>query len=376
MRIGLVVLEVGRRVGGLEVYETNLVRALARVDSGNEYRVFCLDPSVPELLQVKAANFHFEVLNTGRFKGVALDIPRALAKAKLDLFHALFVPPPLTSVPYVFTHHGSEVIERPDLYPFALGLRMRFLFKRALKQARLIICVSNYVRDYLINSRQIPLQRLRTVYHGCDPRFASVEKNEARKLVKDKYAQNQPFILAVGRIEPRKNPVRVLRAYDRFRRSAPDAPRLVFAGMKTWSAAEFDRTVTELRLNDSISQLGHVSNDELPSLYAASEFAVFASLWEGFGLPVLEAYAAGTPLIASRTTSLPEISGGACLLVNPDSVEEIAMAMQSLHQDAQLRAKLVSLGRERVRAFSWDQAARQTLDTYKSAVVQGARNIK
>jgi glycosyltransferase involved in cell wall biosynthesis len=370
MRIGLVVLEVGRRVGGLEVYETNLVQALARVDPDNEYRVFCLDPAVPEILQVKAANLHFEVLNAGRFKGVAFDIPRALAQAKLDLFHALFVPPPLTSVPYVFTHHGSEVIERPDFYPLALGLRMRFLFKRALKRARLVICVSNYVRDYLLNVRQIPLARLRTVYHGCDPRFRSVEKPAARKLVRDKYALNQPFILTIGRIEPRKNPVRVLRAYDRFRRSVLDAPRLVFVGMKTWSATEFDRTAAELGLRDSIAQLGDVSHDDLPSLYAASEFAVFASLWEGFGLPVLEAYAAGTPLITSRTTSLPEISGGACLLVDPNSVEEIARAMQSLHQDGPLRAKLVSQGRERASAFSWDQAARETLDAYRSVALQ------
>ncbi|MDR5729772.1 MAG: glycosyltransferase family 1 protein [Terriglobia bacterium] len=182
---------------------------------------------------------------------------------------------------------------------------------------------------------------------------------------------DQPFLLTVGRIEPRKNPIQVLRAYDMFRRSVPDAPKLVFAGMKTWSAKQFDRTVSQLGLQNSIIQLGYVPQEYLPALYAASEFAVYASLWEGFGLPVLEAYASGTPLIASRTTSLPEVSGGACLLVDPNSAEDIAAAMRTLHADPALRERLVSLGHKRVASFSWDRTAQETLNIY-SALATGA----
>jgi len=369
MRIGLFPLEIGRKVGGLEVYETSLIRALARIDVRNEYRVFCLDPAVPEILNIHAENVQFEILPAGRLKGVLWDIPHAMAKARLDLFHALFVPPPFTSVPYVFTHHGTEVIERPDFYPFALGLRMRALFRRAFQKARLIICVSNYVRDYLAQVQHIPLEKLRTIYHGYDPGFGSIQKPAARKHVADKYRLNQPFLLTVGRIEPRKNPIQVLRAYDSFRRSVPDAPKLVFVGMKTWSAKEFDRTVVELGLEDSIMQLGHVPHDDLPALYAASKFAIYASLWEGFGLPVLEAYAAGTPLIASRTTSLPEIGGDACLLVDPTSTENIAAAMRSLNADQGLRDLLVCRGQKRAAAFSWDRTARETLSAYQVAMI-------
>ena len=375
MRIGLFPLEIGRKVGGLEVYETNLIRSLARVDAHNEYHVFCLDPSVPEILKIQAENLRFKVLSAGRLKGVLWDIPRAFAEARLDLFHALFVPPPFTGVPYVFTHHGSEVIERPDFYPFALGLRIRVLFRRAFQKAGLIICVSNYVRDYLAQVRRVPLEKLRTIYHGYDPAFSSIHKPAAHKLVAAKYNLSQPFLLTVGRIEPRKNPVQVLRAYNCFRCSVPDAPKLVFAGMKTWSAKEFDQTVAELSLQSSVVQLGHVPNDELPSLYAASEFVIYASLWEGFGLPVLEAYAAGTPLIASRTTSLPEVAGGACLLVDPNSPEDIASAMRSLHADPRLRDDLVRRGYQRAAAFSWDRTARETISTY-SALAAKLRSQK
>jgi alpha-1,3-rhamnosyl/mannosyltransferase len=351
------------------VYETNLIRALAELDSHNEYRIFCLDPQVPHLLDLHAANFRFEVLPANRFKGVLWDVPRAMAGSQLNLFHALFVPPPFTSVPYVFTQHGSEVIERADFYPFALRLRMRLLFQRAWAKARLVLCVSDYVRGYL-TQRGLPQDKLRTVPLACAPEFQPVDKAAARRDVMQRYALDRNFVLAMGRIEPRKNPIRVLRAYDRFRRQVANPPMLVWAGMKTWSAREFDRTVAELGLDSFLLQVGHVPHDHLPALYAASEFAVYASLWEGFGLPVLEAFAMGTPLITSRTTSLPEVAADACLLVDPYSVEDIAAAMNTLHSDLQLRQQLVSRGQERGRVFSWARTARQTLNAYEAVAAE------
>ena len=364
MRIGLFVLETGRKVGGLEVYETNLVRALAREDSENQYHVFCLDPQVPDLLGVEASNFRFHILPAARYKGVLWNAPRAMARAKLDVMHALFVPPPITSVPYVFTCHGSEVLERPDFYPLALGLRMRVLFRRGLAMAGLVLCVSDYVRDYLMERRGIPRARLRTVYLACPPEFRPMDKAVARGLVARTFAVHGPYVLAATRIEPRKNPIRVLRAYDRFRRSLADPPRLVVVGMKTWSAREFDRTVRELELTDLVVEVGHVPEDALPALYAAAEFVLFASLWEGFGLPALQALATGVPLITSRTTSLPEITSGACLLVDPYSVDEITAAMRTLHENRALAAELARKGLERAAAFSWDRTARETLEAY------------
>ena len=163
MKIGLLALETGRKVGGLEVYETNLIRALARVDRVNHYTVFCLDPIVPEILGIDAPNFEVCVLPANRFKGVAWDAPREMRRRRIDLFHALFVPPPFTSIPYVFTMHGSEVVARRDFYPFLLRLRIEFLYRRAFKNARLILCVSNYVRDYLAAEQHIEKHRITTV---------------------------------------------------------------------------------------------------------------------------------------------------------------------------------------------------------------------
>ncbi|RYD84437.1 MAG: glycosyltransferase family 1 protein [Verrucomicrobiaceae bacterium] len=364
MKVGLFALEIGRNVGGLEVYETELIRALAKIDQENQYVIFCLDPCVPEILQLNASNFEYRILQTGRLKGVIYDAPRAMAREGLDLFHAMFVPPPFTAIPYVFTHHGSEVIERPEFYPFLLGLRMRLLFKRAFRKARLIICVSDYVRDYLRAKQRIPTNRLQRVYNGCRPSFRSCKKSDARKEVAHKYGLSFPYLITVGRIEPRKNPIRVLEAYNIFRRQVPGAPKLVFAGMKTWSGQDFDRTVERLGLADKIIQLGYVDDADLPQLYSASEFALFTSLWEGFGLPVLEAFATATPLITSNTTSLPEVAGDAAVLVNPYSVEEIAAAMRSLYENLPLQEQLAREGQTRSAEFTWERSARETISAY------------
>lgn len=370
MRVGLFALETGRDVGGLEVYERNLIQNLAKIDQHNEYIVFCLDARVPDLLALNAPNFEMRVLNASRLRGVLWDAPRAMAKAGLDLFHAIFVPPPFTSVPYVFTHHGSEVMERPDFYPFALGLRMRVLFRRAFKNAKRILCVSNYVRDYLSKTRGLDERRLTTVYPGFGSEFRRIDKVSAKSFVERNYGLTQPYLLTVGRIEPRKNPIHVLRAYDSFRRRVADPPKLVFAGMKTWSGREFDRTVVDLGLRDQVVELGHVPHENLPALYSASEFAVFVSLWEGFGLPVVEAFATGTPVITSLGTSLPEVSDGAALLVDPCSVESIAGTMCTLHSNRELHARCIERGLARAGAFSWEHTARETLDAYRAVASQ------
>jgi alpha-1,3-rhamnosyl/mannosyltransferase len=367
MNVGLFAIETGRAVGGLETYEVELIRAIAAVDHNNRYKVYTLSRDVPELIGVRQENFEYVVLEKGRFRGVAYSAPKAMQEGQLDLFHALFVPPPFVSVPYVFTYHGTEAIERPDFYPRLLGMRMRFLFRRAFAKAAAIICVSGYVKDRLVASGLSP-ERLYAVPLASRKDMTKVAKPQAAKAVRELYGLERPFFLCVGRIEPRKNPVTTLRAYAKFCETESPPPALVFAGDKTWSAADFDRTVRKLRLEGKVLSLGHVANPGL--LYCAAEAMVFASLWEGFGLPIIEAFASGCPVITSNTTSMPEVAADCALIVDPCSIDEIARAMTLMHGDADLRHRLSQKGMRRAREFSWRATAEATIAVYRKIAVR------
>jgi glycosyltransferase involved in cell wall biosynthesis len=167
----------------------------------------------------------------------------------------------------------------------------------------------------------------------------------------------------VGRIEPRKNPVTTLRAYAKFCETESSPPALLFAGDKTWSAADFDRTVKQLRLQDKVYSIGHVANPDL--LYCAAEATVFASLWEGFGLPIIEAFAMGCPVITSNTTSMPEVAADAALVVDPLEVDDIAKAMTMIHKDSKLKERLAQMGLQRAKEFSWEKTAEETVGVYR-----------
>jgi glycosyltransferase involved in cell wall biosynthesis len=294
-----------------------------------------------------------------------------MRRDRIDLFHALFVPPPFTSVPYAFTMHGSEVLARPKFYPLALRLRIQFLFRRAIKNARLIFCVSNFVRNYLEKEHCVSSQRLVTTYLGCD--FCPIDQPSARAQVAAKFNLSEPYILAVCRIEPRKNPIALLRAYEQFRRTASHPPKLVFAAMKTWSGKEFDQTVRDLSLQSHIIELGHVERSSLPALYSAAEFTVFPSLWEGFGLPALEAMACGSPLVTSDNTSLPEVTGDAALLVDATSIDSISAGLRRMHEDDAFRARMKAQGLKQAQRFSWEATARQCLAGYELIGANGER---
>lgn len=370
MNIGLFALETGRAVGGLETYEVELIRAIAAIDQTNTYKIYTLSPVVPDLIGVQQDNFEYVVLRKGRFRGVAHSAPKAMQNGQLDLFHALFVPPPFVSVPYVFTYHGTEAIERPDFYPRLLGMRMRFLFRRAFAKAAAIVCVSNYVKKRLIDSG-ISEKRLHAVPLACRRDMTKVAKSRAVEAVRATYGLEGPFFLCVGRIEPRKNPITTLKAYAKFCQEQVSPPVLVFAGDKTWSAADFDRTVRELRLEDKVFSIGHVANPDL--LYCAAEATIFASLWEGFGLPIIEAFTMGCPVITSNTTSMPEVAADCALIVNPLEVNEITKAMTIIHRDAGLKERLAMMGMDRARKFSWRATAEATIGIYRYVAEESRR---
>jgi glycosyltransferase involved in cell wall biosynthesis len=224
---------------------------------------------------------------------------------------------------------------------------------------------------YIRERFHVPASKISVVYNGVNPAFRPMEEESARAAVATRWGITDPFALFVGRVEPRKNPVRVVEAFARCRERLGAGFRLVVAGDQTWSARDVDAAIDRLGVRPHVSQLGHVELEALIELYNGAEMLVYPSLWEGFGLPIIEAMACGTPVVTANIASMPEVAGGGAVLVDPMDSADIARGMLAVATDYALRDRLRAFGLERAAQFTWDHAAAQTIEAYLE--VAGAR---
>lgn len=367
MKIGIVTLKSGTEAGGIATYESCLIHALAEIDRENEYHICCVSPVERSHFRIDQANFHFHELQPRqRLVNMCWSVPRTLRKAGIDFYHVTFLPPLWCGKPYVFTAHGPEMFIDPTFFPWKIRVLLLPLIRRCYRGASRIACVSGDTREYMIEHypRTEPISRV--VYNGCLETFSPRDPDEARAFVERKWGVTDPFALFVGRVEPRKNPIRMLEAYAEFRDRTGGAVKLVIAGGLTWSKGEAMETIDRLGIDKDIHRLGHVEHHELPWLYASAEMTVFPSLWEGFGLPLVEAMRCGSPTITSDVSCLPEVAGGASVLINPDDSSSIADAMVAVHESPEKRSELRGKGLKRGMEFSWRRCAEETLEVYRS----------
>jgi glycosyltransferase involved in cell wall biosynthesis len=202
---------------------------------------------------------------------------------------------------------------------------------------------------------------------GVEPRWKRVEEAEEVRAKLDSYGIRSPYFLHVGRLQARKNLVRLVEAFHRLRAQHEAPHKLVLVGRESWESGEIFAAIRRLGLESEVVHLGYVPGEDLPHLYTGAEAVVFPSLFEGFGIPVIEAMSFGTPVVTSRATSLPEVAGDAALLVDPYSTEEIAEAMRRVIAESGLRETLRQRGMERARQFTWRRTALETKRIYERA---------
>ncbi len=367
-RIGLFVVMAGRQAGGPETYEHGLLRSLAAVNGGNEYHVFCFSREAATSFGLERDNIRYHVLDRGpRWFSTMSALPYRMMTSDIDLLHATLVPPFFSPKGYVFTMHCFSTFKHPEFYRPEHARRLNRLMIRGMEKAQLILCVSNNVKDLIAENFRIPEDRLEVVYNGVSDEFHPMKRELARAKVRATYGIERPYLLFAGQLKKRKNIGRILEAFARFRADGNDDFAFVLAGRRDWSSEDLDSVIDRLQIRPWIHELGHLENGQLPALYSAAEASVFPSLWEGFGIPVIESMACGTPVITSNLSCLPEVAGGQAVLVNPYSVEEIADAMERTTQDSALRERLIAGGIARAGEFSWRETARQTLRAYERA---------
>ncbi len=295
--------------------------------------------------------------------------PVALARRRPDLLHALaYVAPAAWPGPTVVTVLDLSFILYPERFRPLNRLYLRVFTRLSARRARRVIAISESTRRDAERLLGLPAGKVQTVYCGVDAAFQPQSAGRTAAFRRSKGLPER-FVLFLGTLEPRKNIVGLLDAYaDARARGA--TPPLVIAGAKGWYYDEVFRRVEALGLRESVHFAGFAPAQELPLWYSAAEVFVYPSLYEGFGLPVLEAMACGTPVITSDCSSLPEVVGSAGVTVSPTDRLALAEALRQLLDDEERRAALGEQGRLRAARFSWERAAAETVAVYRQALGQ------
>ncbi len=362
--IGILSVMAGRSGGGPETYEVELIHGLARQDPETRYEVMCLSDAAARVLTPVSGNVGVSVL-PGHFRPAAMSagLLWGLSRRRVGLLHAAYIAPPVSTVPYVFTLHCSSPFMRPDWFPPAIRRRLLFLMGRGMQQAAHVIAVSQNVKDYAVAHYGTDPERITVIHNGVGAHFRPVPTAESVP-VRARYGLPERYVFCAARFEKRKNLDGALRAFAHLRRADPGLA-LVIAGDMSWERAQLTALITDLGLGEAVVLPGYIPNTDLPAVYSGALFFVYPSLWEGFGIPVIEAMACGVPVLTSDVTSIPEVAGSAALMVDPASDQELRDGFLAIGTDAALRARLAAAGPVQAARFSWNRCVAETRTVYR-----------
>lgn len=371
MRICVNASPAVHHIAGLGRYTQELMTALLAIDSENDYVAFYnrpreaqVDPPLDRISHL-TTNLATKPWRMTALIGHLARIPQDRLFPEVDVFHATdHLLPRLARVRSVFTLHDLVFRFYPETHKLLNRWFLALMMPRFLEAADAVIAVSEWTKKDAIELYGLDEDKVSVIYEGVNPRFRPAP-SETISVIRQKYGLPEGFILSVGTIEPRKNLTSLLEAYHSLRNARPDL-KLVIVGKKGWLYEGFFRKLHKLGLENEVIFPGFVRDEDLPALYSAADLFVFPSLYEGFGLPVLEAMACGAPVVTSNTSSLPEVAGEAALLIDPRSLEALARAMRDVLDNKILRDDLRARGPKQAAKFTWETAARETLAIYRS----------
>jgi glycosyltransferase involved in cell wall biosynthesis len=359
--------------GGIGRYVRELVTALAFQDQETIYRLFVSGARVDELPVPPANNFIWKSTQISPtwlariWHRARLGIPVEVFTGRVDLYHAtdFVLPPTLSGTRTLLTVHDLSFVRVPDSASPRLKSYLDVVVPRSVIDADHVLADSYATKKDLVELYGVPDEKVTVLLSGVDSRFYQVKDSSVLMTTRTLYNldESSPYILSVGTVQPRKNYGLLIKALAQLRSKGYDLS-LVIAGGKGWLEDPIYQTLHDEQMENYVHFIGFADEEHLPALYSGACCLAFPSLYEGFGLPVLEAMACGTPVITSNVSSLPEVAGDAALLVNPYNLDELVHALQRLIDDNDLRQQLIERGLERVKQFTWVKAARQLRQIY------------
>lgn len=355
-------------VGGTETYAISLLNAMSQIDQENEYCIYINKESehlgLPSIQNFNKSVCSIQARNRGsRYLWEQMVLPFQAKAQNLDLIHSFgYVQPLHPPCASIVTIHDLNFQNLARWMPFKKRMVLGFFVSHSAKRADHIITVSEFSKRQIVEILDIPEDKVTVTYNAVRKRE---HRPQSFEIVSEKYGLRQPYILALSSFSPHKNMASLIKAFAILRKREFRDLRLVVAGHPPNDKRLLELLVKDREILDAVIFTGYVEDDVLPTLYAHAEAFVFPSLYEGFGIPVLEAFMYGAPVACSNVAALPEIAGDAAFYFDPTKVEEMADVIGQLLCSEELRKSLVNHGKEQVAKFTWEETARKTLGIYK-----------
>jgi glycosyltransferase involved in cell wall biosynthesis len=341
---------------GIGRYSASLTQALKVIDPNDKYVLY----QKPLIFQ--------------RALWLQTWVPIKLLADKADLFHATnLIAPLFATCPVVVTIHDLSSLLYPETHSLAHRIHMS-LIPASAKKARKIIVPSLAVKKELEEHLVLQQDKIAVIHEGVGDEFRIISDRAKLSYVRHKYGLPDKYILYVGTLEPRKNLEKLVEGFN-LAKERMDGHKMIIAGKKGWNYRAIFNKVAALKLEKEVLFLGYVPDEDLPAIYNLARVFVYPSLYEGFGLPILEAMACGTPVITSKASSLPEVAGDSAILIDPNDCKALAAAMEEIVSRPKLHNDLRVKGLDRSKKFTWSQCAKDTLEVYNDIIIKNQKAL-
>jgi glycosyltransferase involved in cell wall biosynthesis len=364
---------IGQKLTGNETYIRNLLKGFAALDQESEFlALVSVDDAVPHIPK----GFQIGRVSTNPYARLGWQIHAQVRRWQPDVLHVQYTAPLHTNVPVVVSVHDVSYLESPEFFSRYRSTQLKLTVKRTVRQAAHIMTPSEFSRQAVARWYGLDPERITVVHNAVDDTFRPVAREAAVGWLLRHKGVAWPYVLTVGDLQPRKNHIGLIRAFESVMREHPQLThRLVITGKDTWFSGQVRAAAQASSVADRIVFTGFVDDEELHHYYSGCEVFVYPSFYEGFGLPILEAMACGRAVACSDTSAMPEVADSAALLFDPHQRDQIALALRDLLIDPQLRARMERLGSQRAALFSWERASQRTLDVYY-AVAESRRRAE
>lgn len=370
MRIGIEAQRIFRKKKhGMDVYALELIRALQKLQTPHEWVVF-VKPDEDICLHSAPGWEIREVPGKTYVDWEQVALPKAVVEANVDLLHMTSNTAPLQCpVPFIVTVHDIMYLTSftgGSWYQTLGHYYRKWVVPRVITQAQRILTVSEFERQKMVKQWPTLPVPIHTVYNGISPGFTFPGDKITHQSIREQYGLPEQYLFYLGNEAPKKNMLRVLAAYQRYRQQAAQPLPLVIAELSVAQLLPYLAKIEGIGLLGHIVTPGYITHQHLPFFYQMAHVFIYPSLQESFGIPLIEAMACGAPVLASNVTALPEVAGSAAVLVDPLDIEALASGLVQLTEDQGQAEVFQKAGLERAQAFSWDQTARQTVQHYES----------